>query len=252
MLVFTFAVTLLLSQSATKSCKSFSTCLTLVLWRPIWRLWLTWTCQKEGERKQTRRRKSEKVLPMPPKKPVLETYVSSTDGSHYCQPIDTFAGSPAATQQLLCPVTPLLPPITAHQSHNLVATNVSCRNSTVGSNTPSQQTQLHHFQSTQTIAGSREATQQHVLRNSTCATPSLHHITTQLQSNNPAATAASTMTTTMIPRQQYPVFSAIESIPKPSPPPGIFVLYLFSIELLRLKSFQMLWLWAPNQSRWSD
>ena len=34
MLVFTFAVTLLLSQSVTKSCKSFSACLTLVLWRP--------------------------------------------------------------------------------------------------------------------------------------------------------------------------------------------------------------------------
>ena len=49
-----------------------------------------------------------------------------------------------------------------------------------------------------------------------------------LQSNNPATTAASTMTTTVIPRQQYPVFSAIENIPKPSPPPGIFVLYLLN------------------------
>ena len=34
------------------------------------------------------------------------------------------------------------------------------------------------------------------------------------------------MTTTMIPRQEPPTFPAIESIPKPSPPPGFFVLYL--------------------------
>ena len=146
------------------------------------------------------------------KKPILETNVSSTSsaaGSHEYQPTEIF-GSPAASQQpplqSSCPVTSSVRPITTHHSNNLVATNVSCMNSTAGSNMFSQQTQLQQFQA---IAGNLAATQQYVLQNPGSATPSLHHITSHLQSNNPAATA-------------------IQNIPKPSPPPGIFVLYLLN------------------------
>ena len=150
-----------------------------------------------------------------PKKPILETYVSSTNstaGYHECQTTETFV-SPAASQQpplqSSCPVTSSVRSITTHHSNNHVATNVSCMNSTVGSNMFSQQTQLHQFQTQQVIAGNLAATQQYVLQNPGSATPSLHHITSHLQSNNPPATA-------------------IQNIPKPSPPPGIFVLYLLN------------------------
>ncbi|CAB3998727.1 Hypothetical predicted protein [Paramuricea clavata] len=151
-----------------------------------------------------------------PKKPIVETYVSSTNstaGLHYFQPTESIAGnSAAATQQPLlsqnpCSATQVLLPITTQfQSNNpaatattmtIVAANVSNTNSTVGSNMPSQ---LHHFQPARAITGTPASSHQQPLPANSCpSVSSLQHMPTRsVQSNNPTATTM----ITMIPTQQ--------------------------------------------------
>ncbi len=117
-----------------------------------------------------------------PKKPILETYVSTSGFNHY-QPTQTIAGLPAATRQPLlrnpCPVTASFLVVATRFQSNNPAANVSNANWMAGLNMPSQ---LRHFQPTQSIAGIPAAAQ-HLLGNRCPATP---------------ATAETTMTTTMI------------------------------------------------------
>ena len=220
-----------------------------------------------------------------PKKPILETYVSSTNPTsafQQVQPPEMSAIHAAPHQQNPGSGKSSLPPVTmriqsdnpvaastnsfgetsmpfqidsfqsteqtspessaaTNPSHNLnhvssslhnltpylqlnnpvgVAANVSSTHSTVGKSMPSQ---FHHFQPTQAIDGNAAVNNR--LQNRNPVTQSLHHITTHFQANSPAATPK-VMTTSTNSSEGTPRTPMIQNIPRPSPPPGIFVLYL--------------------------